>query len=135
MKNFYLILFEKITRILWWVQYKLGNFRTVSFSLNVFKEFKLKDIENELKSLINLVLLTGLDSYYLRDMVRVKSSACIIMILRMKGNNVEVTSDISTLIREVEKTFDIKINNENEILLSCDSDNRVRLSILNVLLR
>lgn len=138
------------TRFICWFSYRIGCYRNVTGTLEIYKNYSKRDLERELYVLINICNSTGLDCEYLKKIVSVRLSAGIIKLLDLGGyKNIGIASAHQDLRCLIEKYLGIQITeteygkykhsaeSKNNILSSsidCDDENRRRFELYNIVL-
>lgn len=150
MKKIFCILSAILTRFICWLSYKVGCYRNITSTLNIYKDYTMERLKDEMYILIDICNSTGLDCEYLRKIVSVRLSAGIIRMLEINGSiNLEITSKPQRLKELIEKSLNIEIQEteygkykhvvefKNNILpssIDCDNENRRRLELYNIVL-
>lgn len=132
-------------RFICWSGYKIGCWRSISSQLKVIDDYNEEDLIEEVDILKNLSCETGLDSQYLRDIVRIRLSAAIIKQLELLGyDNTLIVSDPELLKEMIEKWGEISIDQIDHGYkydgrsgcvwrIDCDLDNKKRFQLFEII--
>lgn len=139
--------FAMKTRFICWISYNIGCYRSITSTLEIYKNYTIKDLKRELYILLNIHACTGLDREYLRKLVSVRLSSGILRLLQISGSkNISIISEPVKLKELIEKELGIEIEDSTygyryyprtPLFLwgtDCDEANKKRFELYSIVL-